>query len=218
MKLSFTAIGTIIHLVAGAQSPQVYTTSPNDSCATSLSLYSNASYFLSLGCQAAPQVSFGYYTSKKDSISLQPFDINITTVTKKIEATYIPGDSIWVRLFDVNGVNITAKISVGLEVPGRGSYMFSSDTSGQQKFVYRRAGGKIVLRTLNKLFGQRFEVDAGAGNSLDIMLNLQGNWIQSSHAVLKPVGKLRFLKKGSGLVSRPTPLISLPVLERKVLL
>ncbi len=170
-------------------------------CSKNIVLYPDAAYFFEEGCEASSQLCFGTWQLKKDTLKLQPVDPTTYAVIKNIVATTAPGDSVWVTVLDKDGVNMTAKISMGLEVAGRGSYMFSTDATGNIKVVYKRTGGKIVLRTLNKLFHQRFEWNTDSANRFTITLNVKADWISSTHADWSRVGAFRLLKKETAFIS-----------------
>lgn len=216
MKTFFcTVLFCFLSLVLYSQPPEVYLAAANSSsCTSSIILYPNATYFFSSGCEASPLISFGKWVAKKDSIRLESIDPKTFPVIKSIEANHIAGDSIWITVLDKDGVNITAKISIGLEVSGRGSYLFSSDSTGTQKFVYKRAGGKIVLRTLQKLFSRNIEVPIDTANKFIITLNLSGNWMNSTHPGWGGFGSFALLKSKDDLLTA-TPHFPQPVTFRR---
>lgn len=187
-----------------AQPPEVYRTRPaGGGCPSSILLHANGDYAYTFGCETAPRLSFGTWTKKGDTIKFTPVYPATFAVTKGVKATTVAGDSIWLVLFDKDGVNMTAKTSAGLDVSGRGSYMMSNDSSGTGKFVYKRGGGKLVLRTLSKLFGRRIEFAADTANHFVITLNLSASWINNTHAEWGGSGPFFLLKKGNALYSAP---------------
>lgn len=191
---------------AKAQSSEVYqTTSNNGLCSGTITLYADNNFVYESGCEASSHVSFGKWLQKKDTVKLQPVNPKTFQVIKSVEASSIAGDSIWITILDRNGNNMTAQISTGLEIAGRGSYIFSLDSSGSKKFVYKRSGGKIVFRTLNKLFGQRLEIPADTANQFIITLNISSDWISSTHADWGGTNTISLLKKGDRLITtKPT--------------
>lgn len=200
MKFLFCTVFSCLSFALYSQLPEVYTAAPNAGrCPGTIILYPNATYVYQSGCEAAPRLSFGKWMIKNDTIKLQPVDPKTYGVIKNVSATTIPGDSVWVTILDKEGINITSKISIGLEVAGRGSYMFGSDSTGAKKFVYKRSGGNLVLRTLNKLFAQKFEWATDTANHFIITLNLSAGWITSTHAAWGSPGGLSLLKKGPTL-------------------
>lgn len=96
---------------------------------------------------------------------------------------------------------MTAQLSMGLDVEGRGTYMLSADSSGQKQFVYKRPGGRINLRTLNKLLGQKITIPVNGDNNFIISLNLSADWIWNKHADWLSTGNFSALKKGNSLYS-----------------
>lgn len=187
---------------AQAQTPDVYETNYNNGlCSATIALYADYNFFYESGCGASSRICFGKWSMKKDTVKLQPVNPKTFPVIKSVEATTVAGDSIWISILDKNGANMTAQISTGLEVAGRGSYMFTLDSTGSKKYVYKRSGGKIVLRTLNKLFGQRLEILTDTANSFVITLNISSGWINSTHADWEETNTISFLKKEDRLIS-----------------
>lgn len=185
-----------------SQAPEIYTaTTSSSSCPGTITLHPNATYIFESGCEASSQISFGKWTSKKDSVKLEPVDPKTYPVIKNVSANKVPGDSIWVTILDKDGVNMTNKISTGLELSGKGSYMFTTDNIGTKKFVYKRPGGKIVLRTLNKLFNQHFEFTTDTANNFIITLNIPEDWIRNTHAGWGGFGVFALFRRKEGLVS-----------------
>ncbi|MDQ6609702.1 MAG: hypothetical protein M3Y85_07765 [Bacteroidota bacterium] len=203
MKNSFfTLLFAFLSSYLFAQLPATYVAvSNNIPCPVSLTLYPDGVYLFKSGCDASPQISFGKWATKKDTVKLEPVDLKTYQVIKTVNASHVPGDSIWISILDKDDVNITNKISIGLEISGRGSYMFNSDSSGTQKFVYKRPGGKIALRTLNKLFNRNFELMADTANHFVVTLNLSGAWINSTHAGWNGFGPFAVLKRKEGFVT-----------------
>ncbi|GAA4737271.1 hypothetical protein [Flavisolibacter ginsenosidimutans] len=182
MKSFFALLFTSCAFFAQAQPHETYTAKQSSTaCTSTLKLYTDGTYAYQTGCEASPQLSFGKWTREKDLIKFTPVNPKTFAVVKSIEAATVPGDSIWLTVLDKDGANISAKISVGLELSGRGSYLFGNDASGTKKFVYRRSGGRIVFRTLNKLFGQRIEFPTDTANNFVVTLNLSADWIASTH-------------------------------------
>jgi hypothetical protein len=202
MKVFLCAVlSCFLSLTVFSQSPEIYTATINNSCPSTITLYSNATYIFESGCEASAQISFGKCTTKKDSIKLVPVNPKTYPVIKNVSANKVPGDSIWVTILDKDDVNMTNKISTGLELSGKGSYMFSTDNTGTKKFVYKRPGGKIVLRTLNKLFNQHFEFTTDTANNFVITLNIPEDWIRSTHAGWGGFGSFTLLKRKDSLVT-----------------
>ena len=202
MKTFFGLLFTFCACFTTAQPHETYKLEPNGTvCANTLQVYTDGTYVYQTACETSPQLSFGRWIKTKDVIKLEPVDPKTYTVIKSVSAATVAGDSIWLTVVDKNGVNVSAKISVGLEVSGRGSYLFGNDTSGTKKFVYKRSGGKIVFRTLNKLFGQRLELPADTANNFVVTLNLSADWLTSTHAEWSNPPSLLFLKKGDDLSS-----------------
>ncbi len=207
MKQTLLILLLYCAFLANAQSHETYETRNNGGlCPSTILLYANADYVYEYGCEAAPHLSFGTWTKKKDTIKFTPVNPASFAVIKDIKATTVAGDSIWLLLLDKDGVNMTAKISAGLDVSGRGAYMMSNDSSGTTKFVYKRSGGKLVLRTLGKLFGRRIELATDTANNFVITLNLSASWITSTHADWGGTGAFSLLKKENALL----PLSSSP--------
>jgi hypothetical protein len=170
-------------------------------CSATIILYADYTYSYKYACEASSRLSFGKWTKKKDTIKLQAIDPTTYTVIKNVTATTVPGDSIWLTILDKEGRNMTQQISTGLEVTGRGSYMFGLDGSGAKKFVYRRNGGRIVFRTLNKLFGQRLELPTDTANNFVVILNLDSEWISSTHADWDSIHPTILVKKAEALLT-----------------
>lgn len=206
MKYIFLLLGICCFGFAEAQTSEVYETNNNNGlCSATIVLYADNNFYYEYGCEASSHLSFGKWVKKKDSIKLEPVNPRTFTVIKSVEATTIAGDSIWIIILDKKGNNMTAQVSTGLEIPGRGSYMFSLDSSGSKKFVYKRNGGKIVLRTLNKLFGQRLEIPVDTANHFVITLNLSSDWINSTHADWAETNTLFLINKGDRLINTRPP-------------
>lgn len=186
---------------AAAQPAEIYRAQPGrEPCPGTLLLQADGEYAFASGCETAPLLSFGTWTKKKDTIKLVPVNPVSYMIIKNMEATKIPGDSVWLTLLDKDGVNMTTAISAGLDVSGRGSYMMSNDGHGR-KYVYKREGGKLVLRTLGKLFRRRIEFATDTVNNFIITLNLSASWIRSTHADWGGSGPFSLLKKGEALYS-----------------
>ena len=200
MKYLFCLFFQCCCLALLAQKEQVYRLTSNSTCPISISLNPDGTFLYKEGCETSPRLSFGKWTSRKDLIHFEPVNPQTYQVISNIEASHVSGDSIWLTVRDKNGINLSQIVSIGLEVSGRGSYLFNNDSSGTRKFVYRRPGGRIVLRTLNKLFGQRLEVDADTANSFIITLNLLSDWITSTHTEWALRADFSLVKKGDLLV------------------
>lgn len=185
-----------------------------DACPNALLLYADGAYAYQTACETSPQLSFGKWIKAKDVIKLEPVNPKTYTVIKSVAANAVPGDSVWLAVLDKDGVNVSARLSVGLEVSGRGSYLFGNDASGTKKFVYKRSGGKIVFRTLNKLFGQRLELPTDTANNFVVTLNLSADWLNSTHPEWRNPPSLLLLKKGDDL-SAATPLAERIVFRRQ---
>lgn len=202
MKYLFSALLLFCCYTSPAQMPEVYETKPSDgNCPVSVSLYPDGSFFYKDGCEASPRLSFGKWTREKDRLHFEPVNPLNYKVIENITASTVPGDSVWLTILDKDGANVSQKISAGLEISGRGSYMFSNNDSGTKKFVYRRNGGRIVLRTLNKLFGQRLELPTDTANNFVLLLNVKSEWLTSVHADWASRTGFSLLKKGDELVS-----------------
>lgn len=202
MKVFFSFLLTCCIFFSKAQSHETYKTEQSGTaCASTLKLYSNSTYAYQTGCETSPQFSFGKWTREKDLIKFTPVNPATFAVIKNVVATKILSDSVWLTVLDKDGANMTAKLSVGLEISGRGSYLFNNDASGEKKFVYKRSGGKIVFRTLNKLFGQRLELPIDTANNFVVTLNFSADWLNSTHAAWSNPPSLSFLKKGDDLIS-----------------
>ena len=156
-------------------------------------------------CEAYSHICFGKWIKKKDSVKLEPVNPKTFAVIKSVEASTVAGDSIWIIILDKKGTNMTSQISTGLKVERRGSYMFSLDSSGSKKFAYKRSGGKIVFRTLNKLFGQRLEISTDTANYFIIRLNILADWISSTHADWGETNTVSLLQKGDRLIPTKPP-------------
>ena len=201
-SLLLTTIALLLFGKALCQKPEWYVAKElGGLCSKNIVLYPNATYLFEEGCEASSQLCFGTWQLKKDTLKLQPVNPATYPVIKGVVATTVPGDSVWVTVLDKDGINMTAKISMGLEVAGRGSYMFSPDATGNKKLVYKRTGGKILLRTLNKLFHQRLEWSIDSANHFIITLNLQADWISSTHADWSGIGAFRLLKRETTFIS-----------------
>jgi hypothetical protein len=201
MKTLFLFLGIFCFLFARAQPHETYQTEATGSqCPSTLVLYADATYFYEVGCEAQPHLSFGKWTKKKDVLKLETVNPQTFTVINSVTASRVPGDSIWLTILDRDGANMTAKISTGLEVSGRGSYMFANDASATKKYVYKRSGGKIVFRTLNKLFGQRLELATDTANNFVVTLNLLSGWINSVHPDWGNPSSPSLLQKGESLL------------------
>lgn len=205
MKYIFSFLSILFFDIAQAQNVEVYQTdTTNSPCTTTIKLYSDNNFFYE-SCGSSSRISFGKWVQKKDTIKLEPVNPKLFAVVKSVEATTIAGDSIWLVILDRDGNNMTAKISTGLEVAGRGSYLFSIDSGGNKKFVYKRSGSKIVFRTLNKLFGQHIEIPVDTANHFVITLNISSDWINSTHADWGETTSVSLLKKGDRLITTKTP-------------
>lgn len=198
---------TIVLFVVGgveltAQEPKVYRCFCEQSglCSSSLVLYSDSSYVFEHGCEASSHLSFGSWRQNKDSIYFTQQQREKIQVIKSVQSSVIPSDSIWVMLLDKDGINISEKISVGLDVKNRGSYLMSPDSSGSKLFVYKRKG-YLTLRTLNKLLNQRITIPIDSANNFIITLNLSSNWIWSKHADWSATGNFTVLQKGKSLLA-----------------
>jgi hypothetical protein len=206
MKYIFLLLSVTFSHFTKAQAPELYETEYNNGlCSGTLVLYADNNFYYEYGCEASSHVAFGKWIKKKDTVRLEPVNPKTFPVIKSVEATIIAGDSVWITILDKNGNNITAQVSTGLEIPGRGSYMFNMDSSGSKKFVYKRSGGKIVFRTLNKLFGQRLEIPADGANYFVITLNISSDWISSTHADWGAANTISLLKKGDRLTTTKPP-------------
>lgn len=205
MKYIFFFLSIFFFGLAKAQNVEVYQTDINNPCTAIIKLYSDNNFFYENSCQGSSRISFGKWMHKKDTVKLEPVNPKLFTVIKSIEATTVTGDSIWITILDKDGINMTAKISTGLEVAGRGSYLFSMDSSSSKKFVYKRSGSKIVFRTLNKLFGQHLEIPVDTANHFVITLNISSDWINSTHSDWGETSMVSFLKKGDRLITTKIP-------------
>lgn len=217
MKYFFTTVFTIFLLnTVIAQSPKVYRCFCNNNalCSSSLVLYSDSSFVYEHGCEASSHLSFGQWRQKKDSIYFTQKDPRTIPVIKNVQSSIVPGDSIWVTILDRKGVNMTSLLSLGLDVDGRGTYMMSNDSSGQKQFVYKRAGGRISLRTLNKLLGQRISIPVNGDNNFVISLNISSDWIWNKHADWSATGNFSALKRGNTLYSNSPKMIGVYELQR----
>jgi hypothetical protein len=202
MKYFFSCILVCCVFFSFSQAPERYLTELNEGlCSGTVILYPDYNYVFEQECEASSHLSFGKWTKKKDTIKLQPVNPQTYKVIKEVAATTVPGDYIWLTILDKNGVNMSSQISTGLEIAGRGSYLFSMDSSGTKKFVYRRNGGRIVFRTLNKLFGQRLELSTDSANSFIVTLNLSSDWINSTHADWGDIHPIMLIKKGNDLIT-----------------
>lgn len=192
----------LFHL-ASAQQPQIYKCFCDNGglCSSSLVLYPDSSYVYEHGCEANSHVSFGEWRKKKDSIYFTQPNPKFFRVIKSIQASIVPGDSIWVTVLDRKGIDMTSKISMGLDVKGKGSYLFSTDTTTNRQVVYKRDASSISLRTLTKLLGQRISFPLNGANSFVIALNISTNWIWNKHADWSGTGNFIALKRGNSLLS-----------------
>ena len=201
MKYIITCLLVCFVFTAFSQTTERYHLQSNGGlCTGTIVLYPNYTYLYEHGCEPSSFLSFGKWIQRKDTLKLQPVNPRTYQVIKDVAATTVPGDSIWLILLDRDGVNMSSKISTGLEVAGRGSYIFSNDSSGTKKFVYRRSGGKILFRTLNKLFGQRLELPTDSANHFIVTLNVASDWITSTHADWSNANPMLLVKKGNALI------------------
>src|SRR5688500_5633900 len=149
-------------------------------CNASVVLYNDGTYRYESGCEASSHISYGTWTTKKDTVKFIPLNNKAYKVISTVTATQTSTDSISVTILDKNGSNITDKISVGLNVPNVGVYLFGIDISKTKKVAYKRINGKLSLRTLNRIFQQKFEFPTDTANNFIIKLNIPGAWIYSS--------------------------------------
>lgn len=201
IKYILYAAFTISSFCSQSQTSEVYRSETNSGlCAATIILYSGNDYIYEISCETITNVSFGKWLKKRDTVKLMPVNPKTFSIIKSVEANKIPDDSVWLTILDKDGVNMTHKISVGLEVNGVGSYLFSSDSSGLKKFVYKRSGGKIVFRSLNKLFGQKLELPTDTANNFVVTLNISSDWITSTHSDWNATGKISLIKKDDVLI------------------
>lgn len=202
MKYILYAVFAASSFCSRAQTSEVYRSETNGGlCTATIILYSNNNYTYETDCETSSHFSFGKWMKKKDTIKFEPVNPKTFSVIQSVEANKIAGDSIWLTILDKDGANMTSKISAGLEVNGMGSYLFSSDNSGLKKFVYKRKGGKIMFRTLNKLFGQKLELPTDAANNFIVTLTISSEWITSTHADWNASGTISLIKKKDMLIN-----------------
>jgi hypothetical protein len=185
-----------------AQQPQIYKCfcDKGGLCSSSLVLYADSSYVYEHGCEASSHLSFGEWRKKKDSIYFTQPNPKLFSVIKTIRSSIVPGDSIWVTVLDRKGIDMTPEISMGLDVEGRGSYLFSTDSTTNRQVVYKRNAKSISLRTLTKLLGQRISFPLNGANSFIITLNISTNWIWNKHADWSAFGNFAAVKRGDSLL------------------
>lgn len=189
-------------------------TSNGGLCSYALSLYDDGYFSMENGCESSSHLTLGRWKAKKDTIRLEPLDNSHFKVIRSITSKQLPGDTITLVILDNKGVNITSKISAGL-VTGNGTYFFEKDSSGMKKFVHKRPGGMISLKTLNRIFNQRFELDGNAANYYEVELNFPGEWIYNQRGDWSGIGPFLLLKKKDKLAATGpqflTPLLFEPV-------
>lgn len=200
MKRYFTLALLLSARLLSAQTTTSYEAQAG-ACSYRLSLYPDQSYTYSTDCTGgAATVSFGRFTSKKDTLKLQPLDNLHYPVVANMTATKIESGQISVTIWDKNGVNITDKISIALFVSGRGSYMFESDSARTAKSVYKRDKGVMVIRTLNRVFGQAFEFATDTANRFEFHLNIPSEWITNKRVEWAGPSPLKLLKRKEQLI------------------
>lgn len=206
MKYILLSFGILCSCLAKAQTTQVYQSAFNNAlCKANITLYADSNFFYESVCEPSSHICFGRWIKKKDILKLEPVNPKTFAVIKSVVASTVKGDSVWISILDKNDTNMTSQISTGLEVAGRGSYMFALDSSGSKKFVYKRSGGKIVFRTLNKLFGQRLEISTDTANYFIIRLNILADWISSTHADWGETNTVSLLQQGDRLITTKPP-------------
>lgn len=201
MKYVLTLFFLIFLFRSKGQTPEVYRSYPDEeSCSGKIFLYPDYTYVYQNNCKVFSSLSFGKWFKEKKSVMLRPVNPKSYTVIQSVKANTIPGDSIWLTVLDKQGINMTSKISTGLEVKGVGSYMFNDDSTGLKKFVYKRKEGRMVFRTLNKLFGQRLELATDTANNFIVTLNILSEWITGTHSDWNATGTIFLIQKGESLI------------------
>jgi hypothetical protein len=182
------------------QKPIKYTASSNGGlCSSTLLLYPNREYVFESGCEASSHVSFGTWAEKKDTIKLNPVNNKSYPIIKSIETNGKGAKYLSVMVLDNKGINVTNKLSIGLAIEGKGSYLFDPDSTQTKKTVFKRPNGRITSHTLKNIFGQDLNIPADSADNFIITLNFPSEWIWTKQSDWGGFGPFGLLKKKNKL-------------------
>jgi len=184
------------------QTSEIYVDrSSSNICNQTIVLFPDGIYNLKSDCDAASHFSFGNWIQKKDTILFDVANNKTFTVIKSVVSSKVDNKNLTVKIFDINGQNITGRISIGQYITNKGSYMLNPDSSKTAKVDYKREGGILILRSLQKLFSQKIEIETGDSNCFEITLNISKDWIFTSSADWGGHRNFKLLKSKEGLRS-----------------
>ncbi len=173
----FTFLSSVESYGQGKADYEWYLTESNGGlCNQSLLLFKDSSYCSESGCEASSHFSFGKWTQKKNTIKFIPVDPAKYKFISKVETSKTNDKKITVFIYDNRGNNITNRITVGQYVKNVGVYNMDLDSSQTKRTDLKRINGTIILKSLQRIFKQKIEINIDSSNIYKIYLNVSGQW------------------------------------------
>jgi hypothetical protein len=152
-------------------------------CVYFLHIFKDSTFSAITGCEShGHYLFFGNWTQKKDTLTFYPVDNKNFKIIKNVSSTETADSILKVKIFDRQNNNITDKLTVGQLVHGKGIYSMSFDTIQNQRTDFKRDSSFIVLKSLERLLGQKLEIPTGGSNNFEITLNILGDYLFDNYS------------------------------------
>lgn len=197
MKHSFFLLPALLLSVTAAGQTadyELYKQSP-DSCAASVMLYRDGTFFAEGGCGRAAERSVGRWQQVQDTVFFLPQPPENIKVVQSLTAFFTPGDTLNLTILASCGKNISDSARMFWKRTDGGIDPVLISPPGTARIIHPPSEGHLLLSMMD----QYIEVPGGFANNFILKLNIPAQWA-SAHAWCR-MGRFYLLKKDGKLVT-----------------
>ncbi|WP_346317961.1 hypothetical protein [Chitinophaga sp. YIM B06452] len=173
---------------------ELYKQSP-DSCAPSVTLYRDGTFFAEGGCGRVAERSVGQWQQVQDTVFFLPQPPEKIKVVRSLTAFFTPGDTLNVTIIASCGKNISNSAQMYWKWPDGGLDPMLLSPQGMAQIINPPAEGYLLLSMMD----QYIEVPGGFANNFIMRLNIPAQWA-SAHEWCR-MDRFYLLKKDGRLVT-----------------
>lgn len=173
---------------------ELYKQSP-DSCAPSVTLYRDGTFFAEGGCGRAAERSVGRWQQVQDTVFFLPQPPEKIKVVRSLTAFFTPGDTLDVLILASCGKNVSGSARMFWKRRDGGLDTVQASLPGTAGIVHPPAEGHLLLSMMD----QYIEVPGGFANNFIMRLNIPAQWA-SAHEWCR-MDRFYLLKKDGRLVT-----------------
>ena len=167
----------------------------SDSCAPSVILYRDGTFFAGGGCGRLAERSVGQWRQVQDTVFFLPQPPEKIKVVQSLTAFFTPGDTLNVAVLASCGKNVSGSTRMLWKQPDGGPGPMLSQEPGMARIVNPPVEGHLLLNMMD----QYIEVPGGFANNFIIRLNIPAQWA-SAHEWCR-MDRFYLLKKNGKLVT-----------------